>query len=375
MAAKRDYYEILGVTRSAEQGEIKKAYRKVAMECHPDHHPGDIAAEERFKEAAEAYEVLQDPDKRSHYDRFGHEGMRQQGFSGFSGVDDIFSHFGDLFDGLFGGRAGAGRQRRGGGERGSDLRVDVEITFAEAVTGIAKEVDVKRPVVCTVCSGSGAKPGTQPQRCATCNGRGQVMHSQGFFMIGTTCPQCHGQGVNIVAKCVDCQGQGAVVKHETLSVNIPAGIDDGRTLRVTGKGEAGRAGGPAGHLYVVLHVTADERFHREGADVLSEVTIPFTVAALGGTVKVPTLDDGATGTTEVEVEPGTQPGHVVMRRGQGMTRLDGYGRGDHALQFKVEVPRTLTSRQRELLKELADESGEAAGSGKRPLFGKRKKGK
>jgi molecular chaperone DnaJ len=376
MAAKRDYYEVLGVTRTANDGEIKKAYRKVAMECHPDRHPGDKTAEERFKEAAEAYEVLSDGDKRAHYDRFGHEGLRQQGFSGFSGVDDIFSQFGDLFDGLFGGRGG-GRGRRAGGERGADLRVAVQLTFPEAVAGVAKEIDVKRPVPCTTCSGSGAKPGTQPQRCGTCNGRGQVMHSQGFFMIGTTCPQCHGQGVIITAKCDDCLGNGAIVKHETLSVNIPAGVDDGRTLRVTGKGEAGRGGGPNGNLYVVLHVAEDERFHRDGADVLTEVTIPFTIAAMGGTVTVPTLEDGATGTTELEIEAGTQPDTVLVRRGEGMQRLDGYGKGDHAVQLKIEVPKTLTARQKELLKEFAAEAGEACGDGKRGggFFGSKRKRK
>ncbi len=373
MAAKRDYYEILGVQRTANDNEIKKAYRKVAMECHPDHHPGDKGAEDRFKEAAEAYEVLSDADKRAQYDRFGHEGMRAQGFSGFSGVDDIFSHFGDLFDGLFGGRAGGGRGGRRGGERGADLRIDVELGFAEAVTGVAKELDVKRPVACVPCAGSGAKPGTSPQRCSTCNGRGQVMHSQGFFMIGTTCPQCHGQGVIVLSKCEECHGQGAIVKHETLSVNIPAGVDDGRTLRVTGKGESGRGGGPAGNLYVVLHVAEDERFKREGADVLTEVTIPFSVAALGGKVTVPTLDEAATGSADIDVEPGTQPDTVVVRRGEGMQRLDGYGRGDHALQFKIEVPKQLTPRQRELLKEFADESGESCGDGKRSFFSKRKK--
>jgi molecular chaperone DnaJ len=373
MAAKRDYYEVLSVSRTATEAEIKRAYRKVAMECHPDHHPGDKHAEERFKEAAEAYEVLSDGEKRAQYDRFGHEGMRASGFSGFSGVDDIFSHFGDLFDGLFGGRAGGGRGRRSGGERGADLRIDVQLTFAEAVTGVAKEIDVKRPVACTTCSGSGAKPGTQPQRCNTCNGRGQVMHSQGFFMIGTTCPQCHGQGVIVLNKCEDCAGQGAVLKHETLSVNIPAGVDDGRTLRVTGKGEAGRGGGPAGNLYVVLHVAEDERFKRDGADVLTEVYIPFTVAAMGGKVTIPTLAEGATGTADMEVEAGTQPDTIVMRRGEGMPRLDGYGRGDQAIMFKLEVPRELTARQRELLKEFAEEAGEDCGDGKRSFFGKRKK--
>jgi len=223
------------------------------------------------------------------------------------------------------------------------------------------------------CAGTGAKPGTAPQRCSTCNGRGQVMHSQGFFMIGTTCPQCRGAGQIIASKCESCAGHGAVEKHETLAVNIPAGVDDGRTLRVTGKGEAGRGGGPAGNLYVVLHVADDERFHREGADVLTEVTIPFTVAALGGKVTIPTLDDAATGHTELEVDAGTQPDSIVMRRGQGLPRLDGYGRGDHAVHIKIEVPKELSARQKELLKQFADESGEACGTTRSSIFGRKKK--
>jgi molecular chaperone DnaJ len=372
MATKRDYYEVLGVARTADDATIKKAYRKVAMECHPDHHPGDREKEERFKEASEAYEVLRDPEKRAHYDRFGHEGMRQQGFQGFGGVDDIFSHFSDLFDGLFGGRGrgGGGRQRGG---RGSDLRVDLELTFAEAVTGVAKELNVRRPVPCDTCHGSGAKPGTQPQRCGTCGGRGQVLHSQGFFMIGTTCPACRGEGTTIAQKCDTCRGQGAIIKNETLSVNVPAGVDDGQTLRVPGKGEPGRGGGPPGHLYVALHVAGDERFHREGADVLTIVPLPFTVAALGGTVSIPTLDDGATGEAEIEIEPGTQPDSHVVRKGQGLPRLDRDGRGDHVLQFKVAVPTKLSERQKELLRELAAESGDAVAEEKRGFFARKKK--
>jgi molecular chaperone DnaJ len=371
MATKRDYYEVLGVPRTADDASIKKAYRKVAMECHPDHHPGDKHKEERFKEASEAYEVLRDAEKRAQYDRFGHEGVRAAGFQGFGGVDDIFSHFSDLFDGLFG-----GRPRQGGGgqraSRGGDLRADLKLTFAEAATGATKELHVRRPVPCATCHGSGAKAGTQPQRCMTCNGRGQVLHSQGFFMIGTTCPACRGEGQVIAEKCGDCRGQGAIVKSEKLEVNVPAGVDDGQTLRVPGKGEPGR-GGPPGHLYVALHVEADERFRREGADVLTVVPLPFTIAALGGTITVPTLDDACEGETEIEVEPGTQPDSVLVRRGQGLPRLEGGGRGDHVLQFKVVVPTKLSDKQKDLLRALANEGGEHVAEERRGLFSRRKK--
>jgi molecular chaperone DnaJ len=372
MVPKRDYYEILGVPRTADDSAIKKAYRKVAMECHPDHHPGDKDKENRFKEASEAYEVLRDPDKRSHYDRFGHEGVRQQGFQGFSGVDDIFSHFGDLFDGLFG-----GRQRGGGGRRnarGADLRVDLELTFAEAVTGCAKEINVRRPVPCEPCGGSGAKAGTQPQRCPQCNGRGQVMHSQGFFMIGTPCPACRGEGSFIAHKCDACRGQGAIIKNETLAVNVPAGVDSGQSLRVPGKGEQARGGGSPGHLYVMLAVHEDERFRRDGADVLTIVPLPYPVAALGGQVTIPTLDEGATGEAEIEVAAGTQPDSVMVRRGQGLPRLDGSStRGDQVLQFKIEVPQKLSERQRELLRELAAAEGDSVAEERKSFFHRKKK--
>lgn len=372
MATKRDYYEILGVSRTADDTEIKRAYRKIAMECHPDRNPGNKEAEERFKEAAEAYEVLRDPEKRAHYDRFGHEGMRASGFEGFHGVDDIFAHFGDLFGDLFGGAFGAGRGRGGGRARGADLRMDLELTFAEAVAGISREVKVTRRVACETCHGSGAQPGTTPSRCGTCGGRGQVLHSQGFFMIGTTCPSCRGEGTIITAKCGDCRGAGVREKPEALTINVPAGVDDGQTLRLSGKGEGARGGQP-GNLYVILHVGKDKRFRREEFDVTTEVPISIATASLGGKVTVPTLEEDTQGTAEVEVAPGTQPGAVVVRRGQGIPRLDGYGRGDHVVQFRVEVPKSLTERQRELLREFAAATGETLDEPKRTLFGRRRK--
>ncbi len=370
---KRDYYEVLGVIKTADGTEIKKAYRRLAMEHHPDRNPGDKGSEDKFKEAAEAYEVLSDDQKRAAYDRFGHDGLRQAGFEGFHGVDEIFSHFGDLFGDLFGG----GERGRGGGRaRGADVKVDVELTFAEAVAGAAKEVEVTRHIACTTCSGTGAKAGTSPERCATCAGRGQVLHQQGFFMIGTTCPTCRGEGSTVRDKCKDCRGAGVTEKRDTLSVNIPAGIDDGQRLRITGKGEAGPRGASPGNLYVDIHVAEDARFKRDGADIYSQVTISFVTAALGGEVTIPTLDEGTNGTTEIDVEAGTQPGTIVTRRNQGISRVDGYGRGNHIIELVVAVPRQLNDRQKELLRELATESGEEASdepAEKRSFFRRRKK--
>ncbi len=310
---KRDYYEVLGVTRTADSAEIKKAYRRLAMEHHPDRNPGSKESEEAFKEAAEAYEVLSDTEKRVAYDRFGHEGLRRQGFEGFHGVEDIFSHFSDLFGDLFGGGFS-----RGGRPRGHDLRVEVRLEFAEAVEGVAKEVEVTRHVACTTCAGSGAKPGTLPERCATCGGRGQVLHQQGFFMIGTTCPSCRGEGTFIRERCKDCRGSGVTEKTETLTVNIPAGVDDGQRLRLAGKGEHAPRAGVPGNLYVDIHVAEDERFKRDGADVYTIVPVSFATAALGGSVEVPTLDDAVTGKASIEIDPGTQPGTIQVRKGAGI---------------------------------------------------------
>jgi molecular chaperone DnaJ len=345
---KRDYYEVLGVQRKSDNGEIKKAYRRLAMECHPDHHPGDHTAEERFKELSEAYTVLSDPEKRQLYDQYGHQGPRGAGFQGFGGVEDILSHFADIFGG-FGnfGFGGGGRRQRV--QEGDDLQAQMTITFAEAAHGCSKTLDVTRLIHCATCHGSGAKAGTQPSPCGTCGGRGQVQHNQGIFVIAATCPTCRGNGRVVRDKCTECRGGGVSRHKETVTVNIPAGIDDGQTLRVPGKGQAGPSGGPSGHLYVTLHVEADPRFEREGDDLLTRYELTFAQAVLGARVTVPTVD----GEHEIDVPPGTQPGWVKVLRGRGLPNVHGRGVGDLAVQFTVSVPHKVSSEQRRLVEELA----------------------
>lgn len=367
----RDLYEVLGVERGASQAELKKAYRRLAQQYHPDKCPDDKTAEEKFKEAANAYQILSDDQQRALYDRYGFDGIRRGNGGGgpgpgFSSVEDIFSAFGDLFGDFFGGRTTGRRQ-----PRGADLRVDLELTFAEAVWGCTKDVKVTRAVACATCNATGAAPGSKPEICRTCQGKGQVVHAQGFFMVQSTCPHCRGQGKTIKDPCEDCRGRGAKPETSTLSVTVPSGVDDGQTLRLAGKGEA-VTGGVCGHLYVVLHVQGDERFKRDGDDVVSEVPISFVKAALGGEVEIPTLDDACTASTTIELKPGTQPGDVVVRRGQGIPHVGERGRGDHVVQFAVEIPKKLSSRQEELLRELATELGEEGVREKRGLFGRKK---
>ena len=353
----RDLYEVLGLTRDCSATDIKKAYRAMAMKYHPDRNPGDRDAEEKFKEASTAYQILCDEEQRAAYDRFGFDGLRGRGAGpagpGFSNVEDVFSAFGDLFGDFFGG--GRGRQQRE--QRGADLRIDLKLSFPEAVWGVQKDVKVQRDVPCETCKGSGAKAGSKPETCGTCGGKGQVVHAQGFFMVQTTCPHCQGAGKMIKDPCPDCRGRGLRTETSGLSVAVPAGVDDGQTLRVSGKGEV-VPGGATGDLYVVLHVQDDDRFARDGDDVLSEVSISFAQAALGGEIEVDTLDDGCEGTAVLELRPGTQPGDEVVRRGQGVPRVGGEGRGDHVIRFAVEVPRKLTAKQEKLLREFAAELGE-----------------
>jgi molecular chaperone DnaJ len=369
----RDLYEVLGVTRDANASELKKAYYRLAKQFHPDVNPGDKAAEDKFKEAAEAYQVLSNDDTRARYDRFGHDGLRNGGMGGgqgFGSVDDIFSAFGDIFGDFFGGRAGGGQRRAA---RGADVRVDLQLSFAEAVWGVSKEIKVQRDISCGTCSGSGAKPGTKPESCAACNGRGQVVHNQGFFMVQSTCPRCRGEGRVIKEPCADCNGRRTQVETSVLSVTVPAGVDDGQTLRLANKGETPPGGGSPGHLYVVLHVRGDERFQRENEDVLTDVPVSFIKAILGGEVEVPVLDDNCEGSTTVEIKPGTQPGDHVVRRGSGIPRIGKQGRGDQVVRWKVEIPSKLSARQSELLRELATEMSEDVKAEKKGLFGRLKK--
>ncbi len=348
----RDFYEVLGVAKDSNAADIKRAYRKLAMEFHPDRNPDDPEAENKFKEASNAYKVLSDAEQRGRYDRFGADGLRGggAGFQGFGGVDDIFSAFGDLFGDFFGGA-------RRGQRRGEDVHIQLNISFAEAVHGVTKEIVVPRNQPCDGCGGSRAKKGTSPTACGTCKGQGQVMHSQGFFMIQTACPECRGTGTIVKDPCPDCRGAGLVEKRSKITINIPEGIDDGRTLRLAGKGESPPGGGIPGHLYVTLAVEVDERFHREEENILTEVPISYLTAILGGEIDVPTLDDECTATMKMTVKAGTQPGDIVRRRGDGIPRLDGRGKGDHIVRFEVLLPKKLSKRENELLHELAEESG------------------
>lgn len=341
----KDYYEILGVSRSSTQEEIKKAYRRMALKYHPDRNPNNREAEEKFKEASEAYEVLSDPEKRQIYDQYGHEGLKGTGFTGFRGFEDIFSSFGDIFGDFF----GFGARPRSGPIRGDDLRYDLEISFEDAAFGKEVELEIPRTVKCEKCGGSGAKPGTHPITCPACGGRGQVTRSQGFFSISTTCPTCQGTGIIIPEPCPACQGTGRIKQKRKVSLKIPAGVDTGSRLRLRGEGEAGERGGPSGDLYVVIHVARHELFEREGDNIYCKVPIPFTTAALGGKIEVPTLE----GSEFIQIKRGTQSGEIFQLKGKGFPRLRGYGRGDEIIQVTISVPKKLTKRQEELLNEFA----------------------
>jgi molecular chaperone DnaJ len=351
VAMKRDYYEVLGVSRTAGDDELKKAYRKLALQCHPDKNPGK-EAEERFKELNEAYQILSDPQRRAQYDRFGHAAFEQNGGMGFDfagGFDDIL---GDLFGDFFG--TGRGRSGRSRIRRGADLQYQLEISFVEACRGCEKTLSVPRLARCEACGGRGARAGSAPQTCPQCNGSGQMRFQQGFFSIAKTCGKCNGHGQIITNPCPSCEGAGARRVTYTVNVKIPAGVDAGSRLKLRGEGEAGANGGPSGDLYVLLDVQEHPIFVRDGHDLVCEVPLSFAQAALGTEVEVPTLD----GSVKVKVPGGTQSGHLFRLRGRGVADLNGYGTGDELVRIVVETPRKLTARQRELLEEFAKLSGE-----------------
>jgi len=348
--SKRDYYEVLGVGKSAAETELKSAYRKLALKFHPDRNPGDKAAEESFKEAAEAYAVLADPQKRSLYDRFGHQGVNQGAGAGFD--PSVFSDFGDFADilgGMFGFGDMFGGRRRGGPQRGADLRYDLEISFEEAASGTETSIQIPRQENCETCHGSGAAPGTQATTCSMCRGQGQVRRQQGFFTIATTCPQCRGAGKTVSKPCQTCHGAGRVAHERKITVKIPAGIATGQQLRLQNEGEAGTGGGPAGHLYVVVHVQEHDFFKREGVNLFCEVPVNFTTLALGGEIVVPTLD----GTEDVKVPEGTQTGTTMRLRGKGLPDVNGRGKGDLFATVQVQTPKKLNREQRQILEQLA----------------------
>jgi molecular chaperone DnaJ len=348
MASKRDYYEVLGVPRDATPEQLKKAYKKLALANHPDRNPGDQEAVSRFKESSEAFEVLNDPRKRSLYDRYGHAGLEgANGGAGFGDVSDIFEAFGDLFEGfgLFG-----DTRRRGRSQRGDSLRTSITIDLLEAATGCSRSLDATRRETCDACQGSGAKPGTQPERCDYCGGHGRVVQSQGFFRVQTTCPRCHGGGTVVREKCTECHGAGRVPRTVRLEVKVPAGVDTGMQLCLRGEGEAGPAGGPRGDLYVDIHVRPHPLFERDGHHLRCQVPITFTQAALGTEIEIPLL----TGRHNLKILPGAQPGDVIELKGKGMPDPHGGRTGNLFVHLQVEVPTSLTPRQEELLRELAE---------------------
>jgi molecular chaperone DnaJ len=351
MMAKRCYYEALAVERTASETDIKTAFRKQAMQCHPDRNPGDQTAEIRFKEINEAYEVLKDPDKRAAYDRFGHaafeHGMGNGPAAGFGA--DFATTFSDIFDDLFGMGGRGGRGARGSGrERGADLRYNMEIGLQEAFTGKAAQIRIPTSVTCEACSGSGAKSGTKPKACPMCGGQGRVRHAQGFFTLERTCPNCQGRGQVIDSPCASCSGSGRVTRERMLSVNIPPGVEDGTRIRLAGEGEAGVRGGPAGDLYIFLSISAHPFFQREGADLHCRVPVSMVTAAIGGEFEVPTIDGSQ---TRVKVPEGTQSGRRFRLPGKGMPVLRSRQSGDMYVQVVVETPQNLTKKQRELLAE------------------------
>ncbi|KXZ40088.1 molecular chaperone DnaJ [Alkalithermobacter thermoalcaliphilus JW-YL-7 = DSM 7308] len=375
---KRDYYEVLGVSKNADEKEIKKAYRKLAMKYHPDKNPGDKEAEERFKEINEAYEVLSDSQKRANYDQFGHAGVNGAGHgfggfsdfagSGFGGFEDIFS---DVFSDIFGGGFGS-RVRKTGPQRGADIKYNIDISFEEAAFGTEKEIKINRDEQCQECSGTGAKKGTSRKTCPVCNGTGEIRNAQrtpfGTIMNARTCHNCHGEGTVIESPCSKCNGSGKVRSTKKINIKIPLGVDEGSIIKLSGEGELGSKGGPRGDLYVVINVRPHKLFKRDGYDVYCEVPITFVQAALGDEIEVPTLD----GRVKYKIPEGTQSGTVFRLKEKGVPRLRGTTRGDQYVKVIVEVPRKLSERQKEILRQFAKESGEEVHEQRKNFFNKMK---
>ena len=353
MSSKRDYYEVLSVSREASSDELRKAYRREALKHHPDRNQGDGEAEAKFKEASEAYQILSDEEKRRIYDQFGHAGLEGAGAGFDGGIGDVLSHMQDLFSEMFSGGAGFGGTRQ---RRGSDMRVQVRLTSREAAFGCKRELGVRAPVTCSDCAGSGAKPGSKPESCGQCRGTGQVSNARGFVMFTSTCPRCRGAGRVVKQPCVTCSGHGAVEKARKVNVTFPAGIGAGQRLRVPGQGMPGPGGASPGDLYVEVDVEDDPRFERDGADLVARVRVPLTDAALGAEIRVPALEaEDEQATLSLAIPAGTQSGAVFTMKGHGVPRLDGRGRGSLVVVVQVEVPTALTARARELLEELAVE--------------------
>ncbi|MSM39495.1 MAG: molecular chaperone DnaJ [Geobacter sp.] len=351
---KRDYYEVLEVHRNASDIEIKKAYRKLAIQFHPDKNPGDKAAEDKFKELSEAYEVLSDAQKRAQYDQFGHAGVNAGGFSGGGFGFGAGTPFSDIFSDIFGDIFGGDGRQRSRGRRGDDLQYTLDIKFEDAANGLETKIDVPYAKRCATCGGSGAKPGTEPKTCPTCRGAGQVRFQQGFFSVSRTCNHCNGEGRVVDSPCATCRGTGSVKDSKTLSVKVPPGVETGNRLKLSGEGGQGTKGGPNGDLYVLINVKEHPLFTREGNDVLCEIPISFTQAALGCEIEIPTLE----GQVSLKIPEGTQSGRIFRLRSKGIPVLQGYGRGDQLVIMRVETPTNLNRQQRDLLEEFARISGE-----------------
>jgi len=342
---KQDYYEVLGIDRNTDQQTIKQKYRKLALKYHPDRNPDDKAAESKFKQISEAYQVLSDPAKRQRYDQFGHQGLNGSGFQPFTGFDEIFESFGDIFGDFFGG----GRRSQNRMSKGEDLRYDLTIDFMEAVKGIEREIDVEKLAACEECSGTGAKAGTSPEVCPQCGGSGQIRRSQGFFMISSPCPKCHGSGQIVSNPCPGCSGLGKVEKRKKITVKIPPGVDTGSRIRLRGEGEPGMHGGPNGDLYIVLRVKDHEMLERQGDDVLLEYPITFSQAALGTQIEFDLLGSSQT----LKIPAGTQNGKNFVFKGRGVRSLRGYGSGDFYVRIIVVTPAKLSHKEKQLFEELA----------------------